>query len=178
MEDRDLSFYNLGDITDLCVLALVRVYDVLPEETDSDEERIALPVGYVLVIDPSRFDPLWKLPGGHAEAGETPLCAIIREVGGETGLSLSPERFGYGGKWLGPHRDHWKLLFVADATRVEVDEYMGTDQEGNEGEVPRFFSVREFQQMAGAHKMVPDHHNQLVARGFVFPPGRGTGSAA
>ena len=42
---------------------------------------------------PSAGFPVWQLPGGWIETGETPLEAAHREVQEETGLSIGPPAF-------------------------------------------------------------------------------------
>jgi 8-oxo-dGTP diphosphatase len=39
------------------------------------------------------FKGYWCLPGGHIDAGETAVAAVIREVAEETGLGLAEPRF-------------------------------------------------------------------------------------
>lgn len=49
-----------------------------PEESEKSEEPA--------YVDP--FAGEWELPGGHAEAGEEPFEAALREIQEETGLAL------------------------------------------------------------------------------------------
>ncbi|MFE6857162.1 NUDIX domain-containing protein [Nocardia sp. NPDC057668] len=45
----------------------------------------------VLLVEPTYKDH-WELPGGVVEAGESPLAAVVREVGEELGLVVSMGR--------------------------------------------------------------------------------------
>jgi len=47
--------------------------------------------GRVLVVDPT-YKPLFELPGGVVEAGESPWCAARREIAEELGLDQEPGR--------------------------------------------------------------------------------------
>lgn len=54
---------------------------------------VITPEGLVLVMDPSKPDPLWKFPGGHSAGSESPYETAARELEEETGISLSPFEF-------------------------------------------------------------------------------------
>jgi 8-oxo-dGTP diphosphatase len=70
--------------------------------------------GRILLVDP-RYKPDWDLPGGMAEANESPLDAAKREVREELGIEYD------GGRllvvdWVSPHGP-WddSLMFIFDA---------------------------------------------------------------
>lgn len=44
------------------------------------------PQGHVLLVRPS-YKPMWEIPGGYIETGESPLAACKREVKEELGLT-------------------------------------------------------------------------------------------
>ncbi len=69
--------------------------------------------GRILLVDPT-YKPDWDLPGGMAEANESPLAAAIREVREELGIEY------LGGRllvvdWVPPHGP-WddSLMFIFD----------------------------------------------------------------
>lgn len=53
---------------------------------------------------------LWNLPGGRAEAGETPWQACVREVAEETGLRVTVDRLV--GVYAKPHKDEVVFAFL------------------------------------------------------------------
>lgn len=69
--------------------------------------------GGILLVNPV-YKPGWDLPGGMAEANESPLAAIRREVKEELGLDTEP-RSMLCVDWVPPH-DPWDdlLAFVFD----------------------------------------------------------------
>ncbi len=69
--------------------------------------------GGILLVDPG-YKPLWDLPGGMAEANESPPECARREVKEETGLDLSPGRI-LCVEWVPPHGPWDDLLaFIFD----------------------------------------------------------------
>jgi 8-oxo-dGTP diphosphatase len=50
------------------------------------------PAGEVLLLRRAYPPGDWVLPGGNAEAGESPVETAVREVREETGLHLEPDR--------------------------------------------------------------------------------------
>jgi 8-oxo-dGTP diphosphatase len=77
--------------------------------------------GRILLVDP-RYKPDWDLPGGMAEANESPLDAAKREVREELGLEYA------GGRllvvdWVEPHGP-WddSLMFMFDGGVLEEEE--------------------------------------------------------
>lgn len=84
----------------------------------------------------------WENPAGHVQAGETPIHAVIRELGEETGLKVSEEQIAllgssccwpYLGRDFGVHMD------------VELDQVRF--QEGETCDA-KWVTFREFARMA------------------------------
>lgn len=171
-----LEEFGLGDVNDWAGFMLIRV---LSNHADglSDEQRaeakLNIPVGYVFVIDP-KFGPMaqYKLPAGHKKAGETPLDTAIREVQGETGICVPPERVAYkGDKWLSTRGDHWRVLFVGDIFEYELRQMHDRDAE-NEGEKPKYFTVEEFYECVRKGNFMRAHFRMLEEAGLILPLGR------
>jgi 8-oxo-dGTP diphosphatase len=58
--------------------------------------------------------PVWVLPGGHAEADETPEQTVLREVKEETGFSVVVlEKVG---EYLYPNRKDLNYVFICQIT--------------------------------------------------------------
>ncbi len=80
--------------------------------------------GRILLVDP-RYKPDWDLPGGMAEANESPLDAASREIQEELGIAYT------GGRllvvdWVSPHGP-WddSLMFVFDGGVMNEGEQSG-----------------------------------------------------
>ncbi len=71
-------------------------------------------VGRVLLVDPS-YKEDWDLPGGMAEANESPRAAAEREVREELGVTIKADRMLVV-DWVGPHGP-WddQIVFIFDA---------------------------------------------------------------
>jgi 8-oxo-dGTP diphosphatase len=80
--------------------------------------------GRILLVDP-QYKPDWDLPGGMAEANESPLGAARREVAEELGIDYR------GGRllvvdWVGPHGP-WddSLAFIFDGGVLREPDRVG-----------------------------------------------------
>ena len=95
------------------------------------------PDGVPLVRDPTKDAPLyWKAPGGRGEPGESAEQVAVREVKGETGVALSPEKLRlYDKKDAGSHTVSFFL--------AEVPALLGLKKVGDGGEEVRVFSLWE-----------------------------------
>lgn len=72
--------------------------------------------GAILVQDRQHSDwPGWTFPGGHVEADESLLMAIIREVQEETGLQVQPQLMGTA-EWRHPAQGSRELAALFTAT--------------------------------------------------------------
>jgi len=78
-------------------------------------------IGRVLLVDP-RYKPDWDLPGGMAEANESPMDAARREIAEELGIAYA------GGRllvidWVAPHGP-WddSLVFVFDGGTLTAEQ--------------------------------------------------------
>lgn len=91
--------------------------------------------GEILVQDRQSSDwPGWTFPGGHVEADESMITAIIRELNEETSLMLQPTLMGTA-EWL--HGDDGRRELAGLFTAV-------TDQEPDpEAEQPLFWVTKD-----------------------------------
>ncbi|MCG5215280.1 NUDIX hydrolase [Streptosporangium sp. KLBMP 9127] len=77
--------------------------------------------GRILLVDP-KYKPDWDLPGGMAEANESPLAAARREIKEELGLDLEIGRLLVV-DWVPPHGP-WddSLMFIFDGGILPADQ--------------------------------------------------------
>jgi len=98
--------------------------------------------GRILLVDP-RYKPDWDLPGGMAEANESPLDAARREVKEELSIEYA------GGRllvvdWVAPHGP-WddSLMFVFDGGVLTDEEQAGISLRDGELATYRFVAPEE-----------------------------------
>ncbi|WP_433347599.1 NUDIX domain-containing protein [Microtetraspora malaysiensis] len=77
--------------------------------------------GRILLVDP-KYKPDWDLPGGMAEANESPVAAARREIKEELGLDLEIGRLLVV-DWVSPHGP-WddSLMFIFDGGILSREE--------------------------------------------------------
>lgn len=115
---------------------------IINQVTDDATGQVS---GYILVMNPDRPDPKWKLAGGHKEPGETPLLTAMRENQGETGLRLPAEAYttiDSGLEWRARPTGHWSILFMAKVPKDHI-RLVHEHDIGNEGEKVRYFTNEE-----------------------------------
>lgn len=169
MQDR----YQLGDLQAWSSFTFIRVLSNYADGLDEEalvKGKLHIPLGYVFVIEP-RFgdDAQYKLPAGHRKNGEDPLETAVREVQGETGLHIPPDRFRYAGKeWTsGRHGPHWKILFLCYVYEHELRQMNEFDAE-NEGEQPKYFSIDEFYESVTKGGFMMPHFSMLERFGLIL----------
>ncbi|MFF5719887.1 NUDIX domain-containing protein [Streptomyces buecherae] len=76
--------------------------------------------GRVLLVKPS-YKPMWEIPGGYVETGESPLAACRREVEEELGITpaIGPLLVV---DWAPSPAEGDKVLYVFDGGELNADE--------------------------------------------------------
>ncbi|MDB5237167.1 MAG: hypothetical protein JWL88_269 [Parcubacteria group bacterium] len=126
-------------------------------------------LGYVLVIEPHRPDPLYKLAGGRKESNETPLQTGIRELLEETGLDADAracEEIVSARRWLG---SFWSCLIRARVTEEEYQCHLSNKHRKNQGEEPKFFNLEKFYLLERSGGMMRSHFDRLVEAALILP---------
>ncbi len=172
MTNFDYESYGIRPEDAWSSLIFVRVYPdnrSSPLGVISEEETSFLPCGYVLVIEPERPDPKYKLAAGHKKPHENPLQTALRELEGETGIHATPEQLEYAGSWQRHGRDgpYWDILFIASITESERD-WMNSYHPENEGEEPTFFTVGKFYELVRSREFMAKHRQMLEERGVLL----------
>lgn len=121
----------------------------MKKHTTNGAVKIAIlsPKGEIILVkNPERPDPLWVLPGGSIEDGETVLEAAVRETRDETGFFLVEEDIKLVhqevlGKPYCPH-----LVFAVLDQRV-FDDFHRTGDENGDLLLVQPFSLAEAKDM-------------------------------
>lgn len=164
------------------VIAFIRVFpsgalasDPLDREL-TEEEVVAkaarprrIPKGYVFVIDYGKQQPWFhKMPGGKKHADdETVLMTGVREIHGETGLSLSPEMYHYeyhGAVWRGKY---WNVLVSVDVEE-DVLSMLDSRHHENEGEVPEYVTMDDFHRIMAEQGFLPSQYHRLHEKSLII----------
>ncbi|MFC5718991.1 NUDIX domain-containing protein [Streptomyces gamaensis] len=77
--------------------------------------------GHVLLVRPS-YKPMWEIPGGYVETGESPLAACRREVLEELGITPSIGALLVL-DWAPIESEGDKVLYVFDGGELQPDDY-------------------------------------------------------
>lgn len=169
----DWDFYQSQGISPFDDWASIICVQVYPNGTFQKNVQIdegvlrGLLLGYVFVIEPERNDAKYKMPGGHKQKGENPLETARREMKGETGLLAPDDAICYvNSVWRERPAEHWSVLCLARIEEREVPWMNGNDVE-NEGEVPKFLTVRAFREMLANQGFLRMHYQRLAEAGLI-----------
>lgn len=113
---------------------------------------VIAPEGLVLVMDPSKPDPLWKFPGGHSAGSESPDETAGRELEEETGISLNPYEFQL---LYGEDRGDHDFFFLS----VVLSELPELKEFGNDGEKTGVFPLS----ILGDELFFPPHRRLITS---------------
>jgi ADP-ribose pyrophosphatase YjhB (NUDIX family) len=111
------------------------------EPVTDDSEQFARPraasgalffdgAGRVMLVKPT-YKPLWDIPGGYVQAGESPGAALRREVTEELGTSL-PVGALLAVDWAPHPAEGDKLLFVFDGGELSPQQVAAIRVDGDE----------------------------------------------
>lgn len=171
----DWEFYERDRIRphhDWSSLVLVRVF---PNGTFSRgysrPEDLPPYLGHVLVLDTGKPLPRFpKMPGGKKRPGHTPRITALDETEEEAGLRVSPFALLYiNSEWRQKsHFPHWSCLYLAHIEEADVP-WMNDGHPGNEGEIPSYWTNKQFEQLRRQKGFFPPHESRLLAAGLIEP---------
>lgn len=123
--------------------------------------------GFILVKETEgrkRLQPFWKFPGGKGEGGESPRGTAVRELQGKTGLKLRPSTFIII-KRVVKRRGAYRYRVFTYLTGIYEDEihHINWNALGNEGEIPRYFTVEDIEDLHGNNHFLPTHIEQMAS---------------
>ncbi len=94
-----------------------------------------------------RYEPgKWENTGGHMDAGETPVQAVIRELREETGLDVKERGVRYLGTGIVDN-------FIGDNFMARIDDASGLRMQPGETDEARWVSPSELRRMMDAGEM-------------------------
>lgn len=120
-------------------------------------------MGYILIKDSTHHSPKWKLASGRGRPGETPQECAQRENKEETGIDRLVEDYQEieSGRWYFPPPNmHWSHLFLVKIPLSDVGKIHSNDP-GNEGEVPHYFTLLELQIEEHYETILPHHLKKI-----------------
>jgi ADP-ribose pyrophosphatase YjhB (NUDIX family) len=86
--------------------------------------------GRILLVRPT-YKPMWDIPGGYVEPGESPLAACLREVREELGVEL-PISQHLVVDWAPAEQEGDKILFIFDGGALPTDQIDRLTPDGTE----------------------------------------------
>lgn len=128
-----------------------------PRKRVSADLLVRDPTGAILLVDPV-YKPDWDLPGGMAEANESPLEAARRELREELGIDIRPGRL-LCIDWVPPH-DPWDdlLAFIFDGGVLSDQQVAGLSATDGELRAIEFCPASE-----AARRLPPRTSRRLTA---------------
>ena len=119
-------------------------------------------IGFILVKETRGnrgIKPYWKYCGGKRKAGEShPSITALRELREETGLILSLDTLiEIDTRWQKNYNGgHWVITYLAHIFECDVHK-INSEEIGNQGEVPKYFSVLEKKELITYNKFLRHH---------------------
>ena len=104
----------------------------------------------ILVLEPFHKRPLWRIPGGRMEAGESPEQTAIREVTEEIGLIINKDDLEFQKKIK--LRGHDRYLY-----KTRILSHYNLNKRGDDEEIVGIFpiiKIHEIGNLVHSHKIM------------------------